>query len=114
MQKKHAEAEPLLREALKFREAKRPEEWSRFRAMALLGACLLEQGKHAEAEPLLLGGYDGMTAREARIPASEKSRVAEAGAWIVSLYDGWGKKDKADEWRAKLGAAAGPRPPVGR
>jgi hypothetical protein len=29
----------------------------------------------------------------------------------VQLYDGWGKKDRAEEWRKKLGlAAAGGKP----
>jgi hypothetical protein len=29
--------------------------------------------------------------------------LTEAGARIVQLYDAWGKRDKADEWRRKLG-----------
>jgi hypothetical protein len=28
---------------------------------------------------------------------------AEAGARIVALYEAWGKHDKADAWRKKLG-----------
>jgi hypothetical protein len=34
--------------------------------------------------------------------------VADAGARIVQLYDAWGRKDKADEWRKRL---AGPGKP---
>jgi hypothetical protein len=28
--------------------------------------------------------------------------VAESGARIIELYDSWGKKEKADYWRARL------------
>ncbi len=36
--------------------------------MSLLGGALLGQGRYAEAEPLVIGGYEGMKAREAKIP----------------------------------------------
>ena len=69
---------------------------------SLLGASLLGQKRYGEAEPFLLSGYGGLKAREVKIPAPSKKRVAEAAARIVSLYDAWGKKEKAAEWRAKL------------
>ena len=52
--------------------AKRPDDWSRFDTQSLLGDSLLGQKKYAEAEPLLLSGYEGLKAREARIPGAEQ------------------------------------------
>ena len=77
------------------------------------------QEKYAEAEPLLLSGYEGMKARESRIPASKKVRLTEAGERIVRLYEAWGKPEEAETWRARLAtplpwsslAARNPGPP---
>jgi len=97
-----AAAEPLLREALARRESKSRDHWRTFETRVLLGASLLGQKNFSAAEPLLLDGYEGLRAREAKIPAPFKKRLAEAGAWIIELYDAWGKNDKADEWRRKI------------
>ena len=40
---------------------------------------------------------------EDRLPPQGKARLAGAGEAVVSLYDSWGKPDKAAEWRVKLG-----------
>ena len=50
----------------------------------------------------MLQGYEGMKAREAKIPAPSKRRLPEAGKRIVTLYTAWGKKDTAEEWTKKL------------
>lgn len=69
--------------------------------------------KYAEAEPLLLQGYEGMRAREPRIPAGSKPRLTEAGDRVVALYEAEGRKVTADEWRKKLGPAkAAATPPA--
>ncbi|MHB1425998.1 MAG: DNA ligase [Gemmataceae bacterium] len=105
-QHKYVEAEPLLRDCLKVCEAKQPEVWTTFNAQSLLGEALLGQKKYADAEPLLLSGYKGMKQREAKIPPPGKVRLSEARERLVQLYDAWGKKDKADEWRKKLDETA--------
>jgi hypothetical protein len=92
----------LLRECLEIREKATPDDWSRFHAMSLLGGALLGRGRYAEAEPLLSQGYEGMMARQARIPASDQSRLREAAERMVRLYQAWGQADKAADWRAKL------------
>jgi hypothetical protein len=51
---------------------------------------------------ILLQGYEGMKAREGKIPAPYKKRIGEAAASIVSLYDACGKKELADQWRRRL------------
>ena len=99
---KPAQAETLLRQALAILDNKSPDGWQNFETRSLLGASLLGQKKYAEAEMLLLQGYEGMKAREARIPALNKRRLQEAGKRIVTLYNAWGKVDKAEEWTKKL------------
>jgi serine/threonine protein kinase/tetratricopeptide (TPR) repeat protein len=99
---KPAAAEPLLHEALSIRERKTPNHWRTFDTRVLLGSSLLGQQRYAQAEPLLIAGYEGLKARAAAIPGPSKNRLAEAGAQIIALYDSWGKKDQADEWRKKI------------
>ena len=105
-QKKWAEAEPILRECLAIREKAQPDDWNTFNTRSQLGGSLLGQKKYAEAEPLVLAGYEGVKAREAKIPAPDKPRLSEAADRLVQLYDVWGKTDKAAEWRAKLAQPA--------
>ena len=103
-QSKWNEAEPLLRECLAIREKNQPDEWSTFNSRSMLGACLLGESKFAEAEPLILSGYEGLKARETRIPAPvAKLRLAEAEGRVIRLYKVWGKTEKAAEWRRRLG-----------
>jgi eukaryotic-like serine/threonine-protein kinase len=104
-QEKWAEAEPLVRESLKIFEAKQPDDWATFHARNLLGACLLARRQFAEAEPLIVRGYEGMKARESKIPPAEKLRLQEAAARVVRFYEAWSKPDEAARWRKTLDAA---------
>jgi hypothetical protein len=101
-QRKWAEAEAILRECLAIREKVQPDEWSTFNTRSLLGGSLLGQKKYAEAEPLIISGYEGMKAREAKIPPPGRPRLTEAAERVVGLYEAWGKADKVAEWRARL------------
>jgi eukaryotic-like serine/threonine-protein kinase len=56
---------------------------------------LLGQKKFAEAEPQILTGYEGMKAREAKIPVPAKPRLSEADEQVVQLYEALGKPDQA-------------------
>jgi hypothetical protein len=108
---RYSSAEPLLRDRLALRERSQPDDWTTFASRSLLGDCLLGQKKFADAEPLILAGYEGLKVREAKIPAPDKRRLTEAAERVVELYDAWGKKKVAEEWRKKLGenTAAGKR-----
>jgi tetratricopeptide (TPR) repeat protein len=97
-----AQAETLLLQALAILDKKFPDGWQSFETRSLLGASLLGQKKYAQAEPFLLQGYEGMKAREAKIPALNKRNLHEAGTRIVTLYNAWGKADKVEEWTKKL------------
>jgi serine/threonine protein kinase len=107
-QKKHAEAEPLLREYLALCEAKLPVRWELFRLRWLLGAALLGQKKYAEAEPLLKDGYRGLKQHQAQMPAAMRQRrLVEALERLVELYEATGNADEAARWRKEVEAVKG-------
>jgi hypothetical protein len=100
-------AETLLRACLRLRIAKKkPDDWWIFLTMSQLGTALARQEKYAEAEPLLIRGYEGLKAREAKIPAPRKPELTTAAKRIVPFYRAWGKDNKAEQWRAKLASLA--------
>ena len=100
-----AEAEPFLRECLMIRTKRAPDDWSRFNAMSLVGAASLGQARYAEAEPLIVPGYEGLKAREDRIPIPSQPCLPEAAERVVRLYEAWGKPEQAARWKVKLGLA---------
>jgi serine/threonine protein kinase/tetratricopeptide (TPR) repeat protein len=101
-EKKWTVAESILGECLKLRQGSSPDHWSTFNTQSLLGGSLLGQRKYAEAEPLLLSGYEGIKARQSKIPPPSKVYLTQAKDRVVELYDAWGQPEKAAEWRAKL------------
>jgi serine/threonine protein kinase/tetratricopeptide (TPR) repeat protein len=100
------DAESTARECLKRREAKKPDDWLRYDTMSQLGAALAGERKYDEAEPLLIRGYDGIKAREGKIPAPRKKELSAARARVAALYDALGKPEKAASWRAKSSSPA--------
>jgi eukaryotic-like serine/threonine-protein kinase len=98
---KFADAEPLAREALEMDKKVQPDNWRRFRAESLLGASLAGRKKYTEAEPLLLEGYQGMLTRKDHMGTPDWYHLDRAREWLVQMYLGWGKPDKAAEWKAK-------------
>ncbi len=63
----------------------------------------MARGRYAEAEPLVVSGYQGLKAREAKIPKSGSFNLPEAAERVVQLYELSGKPEKVAEWRARLG-----------
>jgi serine/threonine protein kinase len=100
-QKEYARAEPYLRDSLASRVKTEPEGSERFVSESWLGICLLGLKRYAEAETLLLSAYEGINARkDDRAPGGRNSPLNLLDR-IVDLYDAWGKKDQAEEWRTK-------------
>jgi hypothetical protein len=97
----YAEAEPLFRAALQARERMDAASWKTSQAKSLLGEALLGQGKYAEAEPFLLAGAEGLQQLQARTPVPERARAGDAFNRVVRLYEAWGKKEAANQWRTK-------------
>jgi serine/threonine-protein kinase len=89
-----AEAEPLLRQAISLRsQAGRESPYGEH----LLGACLVAAGRHAEAEPHLVGGFQRFLAS----PSFTRARRRRGADRVISLYELWGKPDRALEWQLK-------------
>ena len=106
---KWVEAEEVLTECLLIRKKIQPDEWTTFNTRSMLGESLLGQKKYEDAEPLILSGFEGMKAREAKIPPPGKPRFTDAADRVVKLYDAWGKKDEAAKWRKELDEIITPR-----
>jgi tetratricopeptide (TPR) repeat protein len=104
-QGKSVEAESLLRECVAIRDRAIPDDWRRFFAMSLLGRAVLDQRRYDEAEPLIVAGYEGLKAREVKIPATSKPHLHDAAKQVVRPYEAWGKPERARAWAAKVGAA---------
>jgi TolA-binding protein len=105
-QGKHKEAEPQLREALAIYQKKVPGTWHLGFAQVWLGASLAGQGKYEDAEPLLLAGVECLQARRKATPELG-AHLADALERLVNLYEAWGKKNRADEWRKRMAAPNG-------
>ncbi len=104
-QGRYAEAEAAAREAVRSCEGFGPDGPHAYEAISVLGAIRIVQKRYAEAEPLILSSYEGMKAREAKIPAIKRFRLRQVAKRVVALYEAWGKPEKANEWRIKLGLA---------
>ncbi len=112
-EKKWAEAEAVVREALAIREAKEPDAWTTFNTKSLLGGALLGQKKYAAAEPLMRGGFEGMKQRADKITALNKDRLDQALDRLIELAEATGKVEDAKIWRhekAKLAGNSTPSP----
>jgi Tfp pilus assembly protein PilF len=101
-QEKWFEADAVLRDCLRIRDRKLPDDWKRFNTTSELGASLLGRKAYPEAELLIISGYEGMKAREAKIPWQARPRLSAAAKRVVTLYETWGKPEKAAAWREKL------------
>ncbi len=104
---RYAEAEAVLRQALVEYENSelRPlnlRMQPRQRAATGLGRALAGEGKYAEGEPLVLQAFQELQANESRLAGDGAAMVREACEAVVALYTGWGKTEKANEWKAWL------------
>jgi serine/threonine protein kinase len=105
-QAKWSEAESLLRECLAIREKTLPDDCSRFNVMGKLGVSLAMQGKFTQGEPLVIGGYEGLKARDRKLPHRRcDTCLFTAAELIVRMYEAWDKPDQARAWALKLGLA---------
>lgn len=98
------EAEPLLRDVLKFLAGAGIDSASILyqAGSSTLGRSLAVQGRYAEAEPLLRDSYEW--AAEHRPDA--QALVPVMRERVVSLYEAWGKPELAADYRTRAAGAA--------
>lgn len=102
-QRKFAEAEPVLREAIPTFVRIQPNRSSTFTVFSHLGWALMGQGKYGEAEDWMLKAYDGFTARDiASLSRGGRHYLKETVRLLVELYEAWGEPGKAAQWRKKI------------
>ena len=102
-EKRWAEAEAMARECLELRKKLEPNAWPYYFTMGQFGLALAGQKRYAEAEPLQIAAYQGLKDREATMPVQLRDNIAFNISQIVRIYELWGKPEKAEEWRKKLG-----------
>ena len=101
------DAEPLLRESLAIRQKTQPDVWSTFNTQSMLGGVLLGLKQYAQAEPLIVAGYEGMKAREDKIPANGRPRFAEGSERRQALR-GMGQAGEGRRMAGQAGETHGP------
>ncbi|MBV8524381.1 MAG: serine/threonine protein kinase [Acetobacteraceae bacterium] len=100
---RYAQSETFSREAEAGLDKAKSSQWAKSSCEVLLGASLAGQKKYPAAESLLLSGYQGAAQFENSNPLPGlRLHLRKYGSWIVEMYQGWGKPDKAAEWREKL------------
>jgi serine/threonine protein kinase/Tfp pilus assembly protein PilF len=98
-QRKFAEAEESLRKAVSLNLLQfAPASWQVATTNNLLGACLVSQKKFKEAELLLVESYS-IIKKEFGL---QHPRTQRAGSRLIALYEGLGKKTKADAIKTEL------------
>ncbi len=101
-QKRSAEAEVFYRSSLD--DLRRNEGRGHPEVVVLtyaLAQALIRQNKFEAAEIQLLTGYSSLKNRF----GPGDTRTGQAMNYLISLYDRWGKPEKAVEWRTRLAAA---------
>ena len=91
-----AEAETLLREAVRIRAENVPEtHFLRATANGALGEFLTTQSRFPEAESFLLASYESLKKSQAENSPRTKLAVQR----LVALYNNWGTAAAANEYR---------------
>ena len=94
-----AGAEPVLQECLDIRRSVYPEEHLHvFLAKEALGRCLAVLERCEEAEVALLEVESGLT----KMFGAQSAQTHRALHALVSLYDSWGRPERAAECRHRL------------
>jgi len=102
-QKRCAEAESFYRSSLDELRRNRGRDHPEVVVLTYaLANALIRQNKFEAAEIHLLTGYSSLKKQF----GSGDVRTGQAMNYLISLYDRWGKPEKAVEWRTRLAAAS--------
>src|SRR5207253_2392856 len=84
-QKRYADAEPLLREAIAIYEKSAPTDWRRSYTQAMLAATLAGLGRRTEAAPLLANAYQTLLQKKDSIPSQKRPILDTVRDWKSQL-----------------------------
>jgi serine/threonine protein kinase/tetratricopeptide (TPR) repeat protein len=111
-QGRHQEAAQLLEATLSIRIRDTGEDhWETAWTRSLLGAASTGLERYEEAESHLRAGYAGLDAAAGAHERSQKLEVTRTR--LQTLYQAWGKPEKAARWRAKGRARPAPSDDAG-
>jgi serine/threonine protein kinase/tetratricopeptide (TPR) repeat protein len=101
-QRKSADAEAVLREALSIRRATKPDAWETLHTQSMLGTVLVRAKKYDAAEALLPQAYEGLKAREKSLPPGRADYLIVPLQWLVELHTATNKPELVKKWQAEL------------
>lgn len=105
-----AEAEAILRDALKSFEATIPNDWQVSNCRCYVGEAMIGQGKFDEANAMLVEGYEGLFTRRASIPAGNTSRVRIVAEMLRALAETRKSPEDVERWTRELKKLDGESP----
>jgi serine/threonine protein kinase/tetratricopeptide (TPR) repeat protein len=108
--KRYDEAVDLLRESQMLLERKDPKQWRVFWTKSQLGQSMTGLKRYTQAEALLQEAYKEMTAQKDKLPAWTFRYTKATAQGLVDLYEAWGKKEQAAQWRQQLAPSTPPTP----
>lgn len=73
-----------------------------------LGQGLSGLKQYAEAETQLREAYQGLVAQKDKLPPAARRAIPQTAEALAELYEAWGKKLQATEWRKKLSSPEKP------
>jgi tetratricopeptide (TPR) repeat protein len=84
-QKRYAEAQEVLREALAIQEKTSQTDWRHYQTQALLGETLALSGHPDDGRSLLTAAYDGLSQKSSTIPFDQRRIVDTVRDWKSRL-----------------------------
>jgi serine/threonine protein kinase len=113
---------------LALKKRNQPEHWTTFHVQSLLGGTLLAQARttrkdkglasllvaanlYCQAEPLLVGGYEGLKAREKAIPPQGREYLPNALDRLIELSAALNRPDEVKKYRTERAKYPNVAPP---
>ena len=100
--KRFEDALELLGACLAMLVKKDAGQWRVFWTKSQLGQAKTGLKQFSEAEVLLQEAHKELAARKDKLPIWTHRYIRETGRTLADLYEAWGKKELAAEWRNRL------------
>jgi tetratricopeptide (TPR) repeat protein len=100
--KRYNEAIELSGQCLTLLTRKDAGQWRVFWTKSQIGQARTGLKQFAEAEVILKEAHTELVARKDKVPVFAHRYIKKAGQALADLYEAWGKKELAAEWRNRL------------